>query len=529
MPKPVQASSYTFRNIVEGGFLYVDKTRYLYELIRHTSGIYFLSRPRRFGKSLTISTLEEIFRGNKELFRGLALYDSDYEWQVFPVIRLDFSRNTVQSAAKLEEVIDYYLAKLAREAGITLQGIDYQSRFEDLIQQLAETDGKVVILIDEYDKPILDNIENSAEARRIRDVLKAFYTVIKAADQYLRFVFITGISKFSRVGIFSGMNNLDDISMDARFATMLGITEEELRNDFQEHIESFSQKEKMSVQAMLDKIRTWYNGFCFVGGGQRIYNPFSVLQLFGKQRFANYWFETGTPTFLIKLLKERQYDIEPFEQLELTQLAFSTYEIESLALVPLLFQTGYLTIKDFRSDRDGESDGESDGEVYTLSYPNDEVKNAFLAYLLSAYNETEIALSETHLHRLLNTLRNHDLPEFFATLDVFFANVQYDLYLDHEKYYQTIFYLIFLMLGTRISAEVKTNRGRIDAVVEVKDRIFLFEFKLDRSAAEALQQLKDHEYFQKYRLHAKPLTLIGANFDSSKRKVSEWQHELNPA
>ncbi len=415
MPKPVQASSYTFRNIIEGGFLYVDKTRYLYDLIRHASGIYFLLRPRRFGKSLTVSTLEEVFGGNKELFRGLWLYESDYSWQVFPVIRLDFSRNTVQSAAKLEEVIDYYLAKLARAAGITLLGIDYQTRFEDLIEQLARTNGKVVILVDEYDKPILDNIENIEEAKRIRDLLKAFYTVIKAADQYIRFVFITGISKFSRVGIFSGMNNLDDISMDARFATMLGITDKELRTSFSEHIVSFAQKENMTEQALLDKIRTWYNGFYFVGGSQRIYNPFSVLQLFGKQHFANYWLETGTPTFLIKLIKERQYDIEPFEHLELTQLGFSTYEIESLALIPLLFQTGYLTIKDFRR--------EGDSEVYTLSYPNAEVKNAFLAFLLSAYNETEVALSETHLHRLLTAVRRHDLPEFFATLDVFFANV----------------------------------------------------------------------------------------------------------
>ena len=367
----------------------------------------------------------------------------------------------------------------------------------------------------EYDKPILDNLHNIEEAKAIRDLLKGFYGAIKSLDAYHRFVFITGISKFSRVGIFSDMNNLDDLTMDPRFAAILGITEEELQSDFQEHIAILAEQEQVTSEQLLAEIRRWYDGFCFVRGCSSLYNPFSTLQFFNKRYFSNYWFETGTPTFLLKLIKEREYNIEPFDHLEVPELTFSTYEIESLALIPLLFQTGYLTIKDFRRDQFG--------EIYTLSYPNYEVKNAFLTYLLSAYNEMETALSESHLRRLLYALDANDLPEFFTTLETFFANIPYDLQLDYEKYYQTIFYLIFLLIGVRIEAEVKTNQGRIDAVVVLRHHIYLFEFKLNQSAAAALQQIKEHAYYQKYRQRGKPITLIGANFDSSKRQVVEWQ------
>lgn len=518
MPKPVQASSYTFRDIIEGGFLYVDKTRTIYDLVRYSKGVYFLARPRRFGKSLLISTLAEIFQGNKELFRGLWLYNSDYNWQTYPVVRIDFSRHAVKSAENLEQIIDYFIKEIAGQYGVTLNGFDYQSRFDNLIQQLGR-EHKVVILIDEYDKPLIDNLENLNAAKEIRETLKNFYTIIKASDQYIRFVFITGISKFSKIGVFSSMNNLDDLTMDSRFATLLGITETELRRDFYEHIVAFAQQNAISTETLLQQIRDWYNGFCFVEHCESVYNPFSTLQLFNKQRFANYWFETGTPTFLIKLIKDRQYDIQPFEQLEVPALAFSTYELESLELIPLLFQTGYLTIKRFQRDEFG--------EVYTLSYPNAEVKNAFLAYLFSAYNEIEVALSESHLRRLLVALQNQDLAQFFSVLAVFFANIDYDLQLNYEKYYQTIFYLIFLLLGVRVTAEVKTSQGRIDAVIELTNHIFLFEFKLDGTALTALQQMKDQNYAQKYRLKGKPLTLIGARFDSAQRKVIDWQSEMD--
>lgn len=514
MPKPVQASSYTFRNLIEGGYVYVDKTRYIYELIRGTIGIYFLSRPRRFGKSLMVSTLHEIFQGNKDLFQGLWLYESDYDWQPYPIIHIDFGRYGVASAAKLEQYLDYLIEELAEAHDITLRGFDYQSRFGTLIQQIGRK-RKIVILVDEYDKPLLDNLTNLPEAIQIRNILRNFYGTIKALDQYLRFVFITGISKFSKVGVFSTMNNLDDLTLDPRFATILGITEDELLDNFQGHITNFAQQEQLSPEVLLDKIRDKYDGFCFVANYASVYNPYSTLQLLLKRHFSNYWFETGTPTFLINLLKEAQYPIEELESLSLPELSFSTFEIEALSIVPLLFQTGYLTIKGYEPRK----------QRYILSYPNSEVRDAFLAYLLSSFSERNLDLNGAYLWELVDALIAKNLDQFFTVLETFFANVPYDIQLKHEKYYQTIFYLIFKLIGITIEAEVRTNQGRIDAVVELSDHIYLFEFKLDGMAEDALTQIKETEYAQKYRLKGKPLTMVGANFASDKRKIVEWKRE----
>jgi len=516
MAKPVQASTYTFRKIIDGGFLYIDKTQYLYKLVRPASGVYFLARPRRFGKSLMISTLEEIFLGNKELFQGLWLADSDYDWQAYPVIRIDFSRMQVASDEELKAGIIRYLHQIARHYGVTIGDGPYYAQLEDLILALA-TKNQVVLLIDEYDKPLIDTLHNLPEAYKIRDTLKGFYTLIKAMDQYLRFVFITGISKFSKVGVFSAMNHLTDLTMNPTFATALGLTETELQQDLIEHIAAFAAKEGISAEAMAIKIREWYDGFCFVEGCENVYNPFSTLQLLSQQRFANYWFETGTPTFLIKLLKEQQFDVTQLNDLHLRELAFSTYEIDTLSVVPLLFQTGYLTIKDFEPTR----------RIYTLGYPNAEVEEAFLTYLLGEFSERDRGLNEDYLWQLIDALEIHQLDEFFKILQIFFANVPYNIHLKHEKYYQTIFYLIFTLIGLRIDAEVSTNEGRIDAVVEVADHLYLFEFKLDKNADEALQQIKDHAYYQKYRGKGKPITLVGANFTSEKRKIAEWKHALD--
>jgi hypothetical protein len=519
MLKPIQPSIYTFRRIINGGFIYIDKTRYLYELVRYAAGVYFLARPRRFGKSLTISTLEEIFLGNKELFRGLFLYDSDYQWESYPVLRIDFSLHRIRNSEELEVRIKRHLSLLAQRYGVTLVEAPFDIQFEDLILKLATTHNhqQVVILIDEYDKPIIDNLENLPEAERIRDTLKSFYTIIKAMDQYIRFAFITGISKFTRVGIFSGLNNLTDLTFNPRFATLIGLTEEEIKQALAPYITNLATAEGMTEAIFVEKMRQWYDGFCFVHGCENVYNPFSVLNLFYQQRFANYWFESGTPTFLIKLIQERGYDIRQLDRLELTELGFSTYEIEHLEIVPLLFQTGYLTIQGY----------DPTSQRYQLGYPNNEVQNSFLTYLLSAFSTVPKGFNEGHLWGLIDALTAHKLDEFFAVLKVFFANIPYDLHLAQEKYYQTIFYLVFRLLGIYTEAEVKTNDGRIDAVVELKTDIFLFEFKLDDSAKEALKQIKEHEYAQKYRGKGKPITLVGANFDSEKRTVTTWKSEID--
>ncbi|MEM7132578.1 MAG: AAA family ATPase [Chloroflexota bacterium] len=519
MLKPLPVSTFTLRDIIENGCLYIDKTQYIYELIRYPKRTYFLSRPRRFGKSLLISTLHEIFRGNKDLFQNLWIHNSDYEWKVHPVIRIDFGQNTVNSAEKLEQVIDYYLEGIAEEYGLTIRGFDFQTRFQDLIRQLARNN-QVVILIDEYDKPMIDNIENIPEAKRIRDTLKAFYAVIKAMDAHLHMTFITGISKFSQVGVFSALNNLVDLTMNTQFSSMLGLTDAELRRDFAEYSTALASELGYTSEALHGEIRRWYDGFCFAPNGENVYNPYSVIHLFFQRRFFNHWFATGTPTFLIKLIHAQNYDIVQFDEVMLEEIDFSTYELENLSVIPLLYQTGYLTLKGFTQELGKEA-------LYTLSYPNYEVEHAFRSYLISAFSYIERTMARSYLRKLAAAIKEKDLDQVFSIMSVFFTNIPYDLQLKYEQYYQSILYTVFMMLGLDIEAEVETNEGRIDAVVELSDHILLFEFKIDKNAQEAPQQIKENKYYEKYQLHNKEMTLIGANFNSQTRTVDDWISETN--
>ncbi len=514
MRKPLPVGIQTFRDIIQGGFLYVDKTPWIYELIRYPKGVYFLSRPRRFGKSLLISMLDEIFQGQRELFRGLWLYEQPYDWAVHPIIRVDFSLRRIQSAEELKAVIGDFLDVIARQYGVELPAGDYQKRFGDLIAQLARRN-QVVILIDEYDKPLLDNIDNLEEAIRIRDTLKGFYTIIKGMDAYIRFVLLTGVSKFSQVGVFSGLNNLKDISLDDRYAALLGITQAELEANFQVYLPEFAQKEGLTEADLLVEIRHWYNGFCFSKQCQAVYNPFSTLLLFDMQDFRNFWFESGTPTFLVKLIQRRNYAVEQLDRLELDELAFSSYELDDLKVVPLLYQTGYLTIKGY--DRQA--------RLYRLYYPNYEVENAFLSYLLADFGPVENGLAGGHLNQLVQALRAHEFDRFFDVLGVFFAGIPYDIQIPQERYYQTIFYLVFKLLGLRVGVEVRSSRGRTDAVLELADAVWIFEFKLDASATDALDQIKQRGYAEPYRGQGRPVYLVGVAFDRGRRAIAGWQVE----
>lgn len=512
MLKPLPTSTATFSKIIEGNFLYIDKTEHIYHLLHEATGAFFLSRPRRFGKSLFVSTLEELFAGNRDLFTGLWIDNSDYAWPVHPVIHIDLSRHLIRNVDDLEMSIQTHLQRVGRQYGVTISPKPATFMFEELIFELA-TEKQVVILIDEYDKPLISHLDNLPVAREIQTALKGFYGVIKSMERHVRLAFITGVSKFSRVSIFSELNNLTDLTMRPSFGTAFGITEAELRRYFVNYIAEFAKKEGTSEAAFLDKVRLWYDGFCFAAETENVYNPFSTMQLFDGRRFANYWFESGTPTFLIKRLHQENFDVQKFDRLEVEELAFSTYDIDRLAIVPLLFQTGYLTIKGY----------DPQSRRYELTYPNYEVENAFLTYLLDAFSTFEQGLSTSHLWQLIEALQAQDLDKFFKVLKVFFANIDYDLHLRNEKYYQTIFYLIFMLMGLRIQAETKTNDGRIDAVVEVADHIYIFEFKLDKDAQQAVKQLVDKAYVQKYGLHGKPITQVGVNFDSSIGQAREWQ------
>jgi hypothetical protein len=495
----------TFSDIIQNDYLYVDKTEKIFDLVKNPKGVYFLSRPRRFGKSLLISTLNQIFKGEKELFKDLWIYKTDYVWEKHPVVRIDFSKKKAENKDDLKGFILYQLKNIADNYGILLDRDQYDEAFDEVLTKLSRIN-KVVILIDEYDKPIIDNIENKELAIELREVLKGFYTIIKACDEHIRFVLLTGVSKFSKAGVFSGLNNLEDISMDTRYSSLLGITGYEMKTCFKEHIDRFAKTEEITNAELIEKITYWYNGFCFSKSCTKVFNPFSALLLFKKLDFGNYWFESATPSFLIKLMEEKKFDIKKMQDLEVREENLSTYEIEDLALVPLLFQTGYLTIKGY----------DDEFMTYRLGYPNFEVENSFQYALLRSYSYTE---TNGYLVSLIRALRNDDFETFFDTLSVFFADIPYDLHIEKEKYYQTVFYLIFSLIGLKVEAEVKTNKGRIDAVIIDKD-IYIFEFKFNGNKNKALSQINDKRYFEKYQGMGKEIYLFGVEF--ADRNVGEW-------
>jgi len=511
----------TFSEIIEEDYLYVDKTKQIYDLIT-TSKTYFLSRPRRFGKSLLISTLTEIFKGNKKLFQGLYLEKTNYDWQKYPIIRIDFSSICKNSVMELKNGIKRELERIANKYQIKLQENSVIEYFKSLIIELSQIN-KVIILIDEYDAPLIHHISKNEElAIEIREFLKSFYTVIKGEDQYLKFVFLTGVSKFSKVGVFSGLNQLQDITMDARFCDLVGWTQKELENNFSEQIKTIATKENSNKKNIIEKIKFWYNGYRFTQAETKVYNPFSTLLLFSRNSFEFHWFETGTPTFLVNLLKQNQNTaLEEILSNKVTSDAFASYEIEQLDPCALLFQTGYLTINKVQK---------TDFEyLYNLSFPNFEVKNAFSRNLLQGFSGCSPSLSYSYLEDLIIALRKKNFDDFFQTLKIFFANIPYSIQLSNEKYYQTIFYLIFSLIGIRVKAEVCTNNGRIDAVIALEEGIYLFEFKLQGTKEEAISQIKEKKYYKKYqcrgtvpRAPTKNIHLIGVEFDQKERNIGEF-------
>ncbi|MBC2696423.1 MAG: ATP-binding protein [Desulfobacteraceae bacterium] len=498
----------TFRDIVQNDYLYVDKTEKIFDLVKNPKGVYFLARPRRFGKSLLISILNEIFEGNKNLFKGLWIYEADYTWEKYPVVRIDFSKKKAENKDGLKAFILNQLKNIGNKYGISLDHDQYDEAFDELLIKLGEIN-KVVVLIDEYDKLIIDNIENKNLAVEFREILKGFYTIIKACDEHIRFILLTGVSKFSKAGVFSGLNNLEDISMDARHSSLLGITRQEMESCFKEYIELFAKSEVIKKSELIKKIIFWYNGFCFSGSCEKVFNPFSALLLFQKLNFGNYWFESATPSFLIKLIKKKNFDLKRLDGVKVSESAFSSYEIENLKIMPILFQTGYLTITGYNKER----------MEYTLAYPNFEVKNSMTECLAEVYSFVERELVHGYAWKLIDALRDHDYELFFDTLRVFFANIPYDLHIEREKYYQTVFYLIFSLIGLKVEAEVRTNKGRIDAVIMDKD-VHVFEFKFEKDKDKALSQIKGKRYFEKYQNAGKDVYLFGVEFKD--RNVGEW-------
>lgn len=500
----------TFATIREGDYYYVDKTPFALQLIAQGNH-YFLSRPRRFGKSLFLDTLKALFEGHQALFTGLYA-EQHWDWETkYPVIRLSFGGGVVKSQAELHELVGQQLAK--REAEINAfsgyQGLG--RRLQDLIQNLqAHTGQKVVVLIDEYDKPILDNLLVPDLAREMRDSLRDLYSVLKEQDAYLKFVLITGVSKFSKVNLFSGFNNLNDITLDVAYSAICGYTDADVDTVFAPELPGLDRQE----------IRAWYNGYNW--RGTAVYNPFDVLLLFQKREFRAYWFETGTPTFLVDFLARHQWFTPHLMRREVNETILSSFDVDKIAPEALLWQTGYLTIHSVTEPLRGH-------RFYMLGYPNLEVEMALNEALLSAYgSEPQPALAARS--QMLQAFRQHDMQALCDSIHALFASIPHDWYrnnplANYEGYYASVFYSQLAALGLDVRGEDVTNRGRIDLSLKLNRRVYLFEFKVVDDVADgaALQQLIDKGYAEKYRGPGVGITLIGIEFSRQQRNIVGWQ------
>lgn len=505
----------SFSKLIEGDYIYVDKTKDIYGLFAEGGQYYFLSRPRRFGKSLLISTLSELFSGNKELFKGLWIYDK-IQWEKHPVIHIDFTKINYETPEALKTSLKKWLDTIAQAYGIALdKGSAYQERFAELIEKLS-VNGSVVVLVDEYDKPIIDFVENREIAEANRKILANFFVILKPADQYLKFAFLTGVSKFSRVSVFSGLNNLRDITLSKQFSTLLGYTHEELLHYFGGYLDRLADEMDMDKSSLVEKAREWYNGYSW-DGKHFIYNPFSILNLFNENTFGNYWFASGTPTFLTKLVKRQSGTLPALDRLPVTDYAFDSYDVDRMEIAPLLFQTGYLTIKEIFL--------KNDERKYRLDYPNREVKQSFLTYLFREFTRQDVVFSTRILERIAKTVRDDDPEGLIRELTSLFASIPYQLFTGaNEAFYHMVVYLVLKLSGAVIVSEAPTNLGRMDAVLETEKKVYIMEFKMG-SEREAIDQIKEKNYHEKYLNTGKEIVLLGIGFHREKRNIGGYVME----
>ena len=517
MYQSITTSNYTFENIREKNVFYADKTDFFHRLVTDSSGIFFLSRPRRFGKSLSVSILTNIFKGNKELFKGLKIYELPYDWKPYPVINLNISKAPCESAEILNEGLCTLLHKSAEENGLELSRQQHSGLlFGELLDNASKL-GKVVILIDEYDKPLVENIY-AAHIEEIRQVLENFYINIKVSDEHLRFVFMTGVTKFSKVSVFSKLNNLRDISMSEAFATMYGYTQGEVEHYFGDRIDLLADKNKIDRTYYRERIQKWYNGFKFHEDAPTVYNPVSLGMFLNEGgRFNNFWFSTGSPSFIFKVLKRQNIDF--FDTLfnPVDSVILDSFDVANMEAAPLLLQTGYLTI-----DRVVQ---QMFGSAYYLRFPNLEIETAFEKHLVSSLTERDLGVVTSEIMRLNIALQNNDTNTMHGILKSHIAAIPYANRSNMEENYQNIIYSVFRLIGAEIHNEVHMNNGRIDAVIVNRDHIYIFEFKMDQPAKVALAQIKEQGYATPYLNEGKPITLIGINFSREERNIVEWLEE----
>jgi hypothetical protein len=508
-----------FEDLRTSGFLYVDKTEYVYRLATQGKP-YFLGRPRRFGKSLFLSTLKAYFEGKRELFEGLKIVELEKEWAQYPVFYLDFNRESYADIESFNASIDKILRQLEEVWGKDKLDKTPAIRFSGLLQRACKKSGKkVVVLIDEYDKPLISTMDNLALNDNIRKNLKGFYGVLKAEDACLRFAFLTGVTKFSKVSIFSDLNQLADISLNENFAKICGISETELLQNFQPEIQALAARRKMSDNEAFAKLKKLYDGYHFAKESEDIYNPFSVLNTFGNLDFAYYWFATGTPTFLVKRLANTGFDIPILENnISIDANSLMDYRAENEDYVPLLYQTGYLTIKEYDNRFD----------EFTLGFPNEEVKYGFLNELLPQFTPSfGTSSSKFSAKGFIKLLYAGDIENTMKMLRAYFATIEYDAIpkaLQVEKFYQFVFWQLFTLMGQFVQSEVKSNKGRADAVVKTADSIYVFEFKMDdkATAEDALKQINSKDYAIPYSADHRKTVKIGVEFSQTEKGVKRW-------
>lgn len=502
-----------FESLRIDGYQYVDKTEHIFNLIDR-GRYYFLSRPRRFGKSLLLSTIKAFFLGKRELFKGLAIDKKEnIEWAEHPVLYLDLNTNKYDKAEVLEKKISRSLEVWEDMYDCPEPDLPFGMRFENVIENAYKKTGRrVVILVDEYDKPMLQAIGNKELQTEFRDTLKGFYGALKSMDACIKFAMLTGVTKFGKVSVFSDLNNLEDISMLRQYYDICGITEKELHDNFAPYIDNLSEANDLTREECVNKLRDSYDGYHFHPKADGVYNPFSVLNTFKNNEFGSYWFETGTPTYLVELLQRHDWNLNDMANSDVDTDVINSVDSESTNPIPVIYQSGYLTIKDY----------DEEFKLYHLGFPNKEVEEGFVKYLAPFYLSKERKKNAFDVRNFVKDVREGNADQFCKRLKSLFADTPYELVKDLENHYQNIVWVVFKMLNFYSHAEYHTSDGRIDLLIETPKYRYVMEFKLDGTAEQALEQIKSKEYDLPFLMDEKKTYLIGMNFDSETRNIERW-------
>ena len=501
-----------FGNVRRDGYAYVDKTALMYKMVSEGK-YYFLSRPRRFGKSLFLSTLAAYFSGQKELFRGLAVEKMEKDWTKHPILHLDLNSREYKDESSLEAELNRHLEKWEKLYGSEYKDRASEERFIHVIEHAYEQTGqRVVILVDEYDKPLLQAIGNEPLQNAYRSKLKAFYSVLKTLDAKIRFAFLTGVTKFGKVSVFSDLNNLEDLSMLPQYSTVCGISEDELRENFDEGVGELADNCGLTKEECYEKLKRDFDGYHFCVGSQGMYNPFSLLNTLKNRFFRDYWFETGTPSFLVYQLKKTEYPLENMTTEELSTDTLNSIDIMDQNPLPLLYQSGYLTLKGYDPEFD----------TYVLGFPNREVEQGFIKYLMPFYTPKTNEQNTFAIAQFVKDVRKGDAEGFMHRLQDFFANGDYQVVGKTELYFQNTLYVFFRLLGFYVEVERHSTRGRMDIVMQTPDYVYILELKINQTAAVALQQIEEKGYAEPFANDSRRLFKIGINFSTETKLIDDW-------